>query len=119
MDNSSPADIITARAQAYKEERYADVFEMYSARSDFRVFFKHKENYIEHAVNHQSKLSKLVSLSVLEEKFRGKVGEVRFIEHFIECDCGEEKHINYFTVTTVVLEDGNWRILKEKREIAA
>ena len=111
-----PSDTMIKRAECYSKGDYEGVFSLYSPRSEFRMFFLNKELYVEHAVNFQSKQSKFVNLTIVSEKERGNIAEVRFIEHFIE-DAACETHVRYFTSATLVNEDGRWRILKEKREV--
>ena len=114
---NSPSDAVKRRGDCYKEGDYHGVYEQYSRRSEFRLFFPEAAQYAEHAKHSQSKDALFAGLEIIQEKIQGNLAEVRFTEHFMEGENAE--YVRYFTRAMLTFEDGGWRILKEDREITA
>ena len=107
------SDILLKRAEGYANGDFEKVYKLYSSKSELIEYFRELEQYVEHAEQVQSKCSIFKKILILEEKSRGNLAQVVCTEYFEEQP--ENKQIKYLTTSVLSKENGEWKILSEKR----
>jgi len=112
MAQLTPSEVILFRSECFKAVDGTGVFSLYSAKSDLRKLFSEKD-FSEH-FEMLTRDSDHVGLTMVSESIKNNLAEVKYIERISEK--GEMK--TYYSKTFLTFEDGHWRILKEKRDLA-
>lgn len=110
MENLTPAEVIKFRTECYLASDGAGVFSLYSVKSDLRKIFSRRE--FEDHFGLLTRDSDHAGLQIVSENIKTGLSEVKYIERIAE----KGEMVTYYSRTVLTLEDGVWRILKEKRE---
>jgi len=110
MSKLTPAEIIKFRAECHINRDGKGVFSLYSEKSDLRKMFDEK-SFAEH-FGVLSANSEHAGVKIVNEQIRGSLAEVKYVEYVRQ----GENLVTYYSKTTFVNENDDWRISKEKRE---
>ncbi|MCI6475962.1 MAG: hypothetical protein MSA07_09730 [Mucispirillum sp.] len=106
-------NILQKRIEYFKNKEYEKIYDIYSLESEFRRYFENKEIYKEHF---EKLIDTLVpeSVEIYKVLYNNERAEILFLEKLR--DLKEDKLINCYSKSYLVLENGSWKILKEIRE---
>jgi len=110
MTPLSPSEIIQFRTECYRASDGAGVYHLYSSKSDLRKLFK-ADDFTEH-FGMITKNSEHAGLMIVSENIKDALAEVKYIEHISE----RGEMVTFYSKTYFARENGEWKILKEKRE---
>jgi len=110
VSNLSPSEVIKFRSECFLISDGKGVYSLYSVKSDLRKLFTEKE-FSDH-FKMLTKDAEHAGLNVVTETVKGKLAEVKYIEHISE----NGELVTYYSKTVMTREEGTWRILREKRE---
>lgn len=111
MAKLTPSEVIHFRAECYRNMDGLGVYSLYSDRSELARLFT-PDSFAEHFPK-QIKNCSHAGITMVSEKTRGAMAEVKYIEHILE---GRDI-LAYYSKTILIAEDGGWKILKEQREV--
>lgn len=107
----TPSEVIQFRAECYRNLDGKGVFSLYSERSDLCRFFS-EESFSEH-FSKQTAGCTHAGVKIVNEQEKGGLAEVKYIEYIHE----GTSLVSYYSKTALVTEDGQWKILRESREV--
>lgn len=106
-------NVLQNRLEYFKSKDYKNIYDIYSYKSEFRRYFETSDKYGEH-FNNLIEIFMPESIEIYKVLYNNESAEILFLEKVR--DLKEDKLINYYSKSYFVLEEGNWKILKEIRE---
>jgi hypothetical protein len=109
----SPTDIVLIRANCFKEKKPEYIYDFYHEDSEFRKFFRDKEEYAAHFEDIFNGL-KHCGLKIVSENTKNNLSEVKYIEYFVD---KENNLLTYYCKSYLKKAADEWLILKEIKEL--
>lgn len=111
MTTRSPADVILARAAAFREADFGTIFDTYHTRAAFRQQFPDRNEYIRFGWASLSKDFRILQCRIIAEDI--SLPEARVI-YFMELEVGGERR-SYAELTWLLREENLWRCHRSQK----